>query len=78
MPKFANQGVTDTEIVILEQVQFDTGRATIKPVSSALLDKVAKVLKDHPELLLVEVQGHTDNRGGKIYNATLSSPAPRP
>ena len=54
-------------------MQFDTGRATIKPVSNGLLDAVAQVMKDHPELALVEVQGHTDNRGGKIYNATLSA-----
>jgi OOP family OmpA-OmpF porin len=38
-------------------------RATIKKVSDELLDKVAKVLKEHPELTKLEIQGHTDNRG---------------
>jgi outer membrane protein OmpA-like peptidoglycan-associated protein len=64
--------VTDTEIVILQQVQFDTGRATIRPVSFPLLDEVAGVLKDHPEILKIEVQGHTDIRGARAYNLKLS------
>jgi OmpA-OmpF porin, OOP family len=64
--------VTDQEIVILEQVQFDTGKATIRPVSNPLLDSVAQVLKEHPEILKLEVQGHTDNKGAKALNEKLS------
>lgn len=64
--------VTETEIIILQQVQFDTARATIRKVSDPLLDEVAAVLKEHPEILKIEVQGHTDNRGGEKYNDILS------
>ena len=64
--------VTETEVFILEQVQFDTSKATIKKVSDPLLDNVAQVLKEHPELLKLEVQGHTDNKGVKISNQLLS------
>ncbi len=64
--------VTEKEILILEQVQFDTGKSTIKKVSDPLLDSVAQVLKEHPEIVLLEVQGHTDNRGTKQLNAKLS------
>lgn len=64
--------VTETEIIILQQVQFDTARATIRKVSDPLLDEVAGVLAEHPEILKVEVQGHTDNRGGVKYNDKLS------
>jgi OOP family OmpA-OmpF porin len=64
--------VTDKEIVILEQVQFDTGKATIKAVSDPLLDKVAAVFTEHTEIARVEVQGHTDNRGAAKMNRTLS------
>jgi outer membrane protein OmpA-like peptidoglycan-associated protein len=64
--------VTETEIVILQQVQFDFAKATIRPVSNPLLDEVAGVLKDHPEILKVEVQGHTDNKGARAYNLKLS------
>ncbi|MDC0680147.1 MULTISPECIES: OmpA family protein [Sorangium] len=64
--------MTETEIVILQQVQFDTGKATIKKVSDPLLDEVAGVLKEHPEIAKIEVQGHTDPRGGRAYNIKLS------
>jgi len=64
--------VVDNEIVILEQVQFDTGKATIKKASSELLDEVAQVLTQHTEMTKVEVQGHTDNRGSAALNKTLS------
>ena len=64
--------VTENEIIILEQVQFDTGKATIKAVSDALLDGVAAVMKEHPEILKIEVQGHTDSTGSKQINTKLS------
>ena len=64
--------VTEKEIIITEQVQFDTGKATIKKVSDSLLDNVAEVFKDHGDILRVEVQGHTDNRGGAGMNKGLS------
>jgi outer membrane protein OmpA-like peptidoglycan-associated protein len=64
--------LTDNEIVILQQVQFDFAKATIRPVSNSLLDEVASVLRDHPELLRLEVQGHTDNKGQYNYNMKLS------
>jgi outer membrane protein OmpA-like peptidoglycan-associated protein len=64
--------VTDTEVLLLKQVQFDTSKATIKKVSDKLLDEVAGVLKEHPEITQLEVQGHTDDRGGKEMNDKLS------
>jgi OmpA-OmpF porin, OOP family len=64
--------VTSSEIVILEQVQFDTDKATIQSTSDALLGSVAQVMQEHPEILAVEVQGHTDNRGKKTHNTKLS------
>jgi OmpA-OmpF porin, OOP family len=64
--------VTETEIIILQQVQFDIGKATIRPVSNDLLDEVAGVLKDHPEITRLEVQGHTDDRGPRQLNTKLS------
>jgi OmpA-OmpF porin, OOP family len=64
--------VTEQEIVILDQVQFKTGSAEIKKASDDLLMQVAMVLAEHPEILKIEIQGHTDNRGGKKYNLKLS------
>lgn len=64
--------VTDKEIEIMQQVLFDTARATIKPESFPLLDEVAGVLKDHPEIVQVRVEGHTDSRGARAFNMRLS------
>jgi outer membrane protein OmpA-like peptidoglycan-associated protein len=64
--------VKGDEIIILEQVQFDTGKATIKKVSDKLLDEVAIVLDTHPEIKKLEVQGHTDDRGTPASNKLLS------
>ena len=64
--------VTEKEILILQKVAFDFDKATIKPVSSALLDEVAQTLNDNPDIQLIEVQGHTDNKGGMMYNIMLS------
>ncbi len=51
---------------------FATGRAGIEPQSHGLLDQVAAVLLSHPDLLLVQVEGHTDDRGSALYNFALS------
>ncbi|MBW1880463.1 MAG: OmpA family protein [Deltaproteobacteria bacterium] len=59
-------------IDIAGKVHFDTGRATIKPESFDLLDEVAETLVDHPELLQVRIEGHTDNRGSESANQDLS------
>lgn len=64
--------VTAAEIVITQQVQFETDRAVIRPESNALLEEVASVILKHPEILKIEVQGHTDNRGTRWRNRQLS------
>jgi outer membrane protein OmpA-like peptidoglycan-associated protein len=64
--------VEGSQIVILQQVLFDTGRDTIKAESFGLLGEVAAALKQHPEIARVAVDGHTDNRGGDKPNKALS------
>lgn len=44
----------------------------IKPESFELLDQVAQVVIDHPDVGRVEIAGHTDNRGSDSYNLDLS------
>lgn len=60
------------EIVIRRQVNFATDSADILPESTALLTEIADVLLRHPEILRLEIQGHTDNRGGHDHNQDLS------
>jgi OOP family OmpA-OmpF porin len=64
--------VTQTEIRITQQIQFEFNKAVIRPgISFKILDEVVGVLNDNPKISL-EVQGHTDNVGGDSYNMNLS------
>lgn len=63
--------VTAREIRITQQIQFDTNKATVKPVSFPILDAVYDVLAANPRITL-EVQGHTDNVGAAAHNQKLS------
>jgi len=64
--------VSATTLEILDQVHFATGEARIQKQSYWLLDQVAAVLRTHPDLLLVQVEGHTDDRGASSFNILLS------
>src|SRR4051812_18423128 len=55
--------LTASNIAIMDKVQFDTGKASLLPASFSLLDEVAKVMKDNPQIELVQVEGHTDSTG---------------
>jgi OmpA-OmpF porin, OOP family len=63
--------VTEQKIELKQTVYFDTNRATIKPVSFALLNDVGHALADNPKLV-VEVGGHTDSQGDDAFNLKLS------
>ncbi len=69
--------VTPTEIVITRQVQFHFGRSsldqTVDPVSDDLLTEVRDAIVKHPEIKLIEVQGHADNVGPEPFNQELST-----
>lgn len=60
------------KIEILEKVYFAYDSARILPKSYDLLDSVAQVIADHPELERVRVEGHTDADGSERYNLQLS------
>ncbi len=65
--------ITDSEIKILQKIEFATGSDKITGAGSfAVLDAVTSVFKLHPEITLVEVGGHTDNVGNEKQNTELS------
>jgi OOP family OmpA-OmpF porin len=74
--------VRHKQIEILEQVKFRAGSADIVNEGKdggggggdSVLDVVLKILVDHPEIKLLRIEGHTDNRGGvAVQNTKLSS-----
>ncbi len=60
------------EVKILERIEFDNNKATLRAVSNDVLKAVADTLKAHADIKRVQVQGHTDNRGARPYNQILS------
>jgi outer membrane protein OmpA-like peptidoglycan-associated protein len=64
--------VTDTAIEILDVVYFEYNKAIIQTRSYSILDAVAATLQGNPSIQLIEIQGHTDERGDDAYNLDLS------
>ncbi|HTR56053.1 MAG TPA: OmpA family protein [Kofleriaceae bacterium] len=64
--------VTDSNIVPLRSIEFEFDSAKLKDSATPVLDSVVQALIDNPDIRLVEVQGHTDERGDDAYNMDLS------
>ncbi len=64
--------IKEDKLEILEKVYFKTGSHRIRARSFGLLDQVAQVITAHPEIHMVQVEGHTDSRGALRYNMRLS------
>lgn len=64
--------VREDRVEILDKVFFEFDSATIKAESFRILDEVTAVMMNHPEITLIEVQGHTDDQGSDEYNLKLS------
>ncbi len=64
--------VEGKQIVILEQVRFETGSHVLLKQSDDLLGQVAAVLNGHPEITRVAIDGHTDTVGQLKNNLALS------
>ncbi len=56
---------------VLDGVEFDTNKATIRPESFPRLDKVVEFMA-HKESTRIEIAGHTDNEGNPKNNKALS------
>jgi len=55
----------------MQAIQFETGRATLKPASNAVLDQIADILLKYPDYH-VSIDGHTDSIGKIETNQRLS------
>jgi OOP family OmpA-OmpF porin len=64
--------ISGGKIQILDKIYFEFNKAVIRPESYDILNQVAETLKQNPQILAVEIQGHTDARGADAYNLELS------
>jgi outer membrane protein OmpA-like peptidoglycan-associated protein len=62
---------SDGSVQLLKPIEFETGRATIKPVSFPILDDVLALLKSRPSMR-IGIYGHTDSKGTAPNNLKLS------
>ncbi len=60
-------------IKITQRINFELGSAEISADGRPILDQVAKILLANPQIVLVEVAGHTDNQGRPERNQELST-----
>lgn len=56
---------------ILLNVYFDTGSDSLLAESNEEIVKVYQIMTEYPEME-IEIRGHTDNRGTRVYNEDLS------
>lgn len=59
------------DVVQLDNIYYDYGKATLRAESFASLDQVYAVLEANPKMT-IEIQSHTDARGSANFNLKLS------
>lgn len=59
------------EIIVLNNVFFEKGKAKLKSTSFLELNRIIKIMKDNPKMK-IELRGHTDNRGNQQALLNLS------
>ncbi len=64
--------VKKKKIEITKSIFFNSGKSSISRQSLSLLQELAFVIKAHPEIKLIRVEGHTDSRGSNSSNLRLS------
>jgi outer membrane protein OmpA-like peptidoglycan-associated protein len=64
--------VTKTEVKISEKIMFAFAKARIEEASQNLLDEIAYVINDNPQIEYIEVAGHADKIGTDPVNVRLT------
>jgi len=61
----------EPEKIVLDGVNFDFDKSTLKPRATAILDHAVNVMKQHPDRKF-SIEGHTDSIGSDQYNEGLA------
>ena len=64
--------VEERQLVLREPIQFEHRQASLAEASLPLLERIASVLREHPEFLEIQIEGHTDDSGDDAFNLELS------
>jgi outer membrane protein OmpA-like peptidoglycan-associated protein len=72
-PKVVRMAEDKSHIEILEEIQFDNNKDTLKKRGKEILDEVADVIRQHDSAIKnIEVEGHTSHTGTFKHNMDLS------
>ena len=71
VPKKPVFEIKETKKIVLEGVTFNSGSSDILPASEEILTVALNTLEANPDIR-VEIQGYTDNTGGRELNMRLS------
>lgn len=69
--KIKAEDLTIGEVIVLNNIYYDFDKATLRPESKEELDRLIKLMKAVPSLI-IEIASHTDNIGKPEYNMKLS------
>lgn len=69
--KALTPGTDLAKVFRIELIYFDLDKSDIRPDAALDISKVIAVMKEYPKMKIV-VASHTDSRGSKVYNLTLS------
>ena len=58
-------------VILLNNIFFETAKATLLPTSQSELDGLVNILNENPAMI-IEIRGHTDNVGADDMNQKLS------
>ncbi|APR79569.1 Flagellar motor rotation protein MotB [Minicystis rosea] len=72
-PKFIRRISGSTEIQLLKNIEFATGKAVILNKSFPIVDEVVRLMKVNQDIKHLAIEGHTDNRGSDELNERLSN-----
>jgi len=61
----------EKQTIVIHNIHFASGKATITPDSYPILDQIVQLLKANPNVK-IEIAGHTDSVGSEMYNLRLS------
>ena len=64
--------IAKEKIELRDTILFGNNNSQIQAQSQPLVDAIAKLLTEHPELELIAIEGHTDDRGKTAHNQRLS------
>lgn len=67
--RFSEEG----ELIVLDQILFETNKAVILPESVPHLEAVKTLLRERPAINKLRIEGHTDTTGPAPRNQALSS-----